>query len=217
MKKILLTLFSLAVLNGTAWAEGPQLFKQFYYGMPKAEVAQVSGATACEEMDLMGDLCMPGTVPFGGEEWEQVFVMDPEEKLSQVLLVQEANADVLDSMINVISGAGFIPVYLVADEEQLDIFSYASQGKQNELNERIMEILVNEPEEFSYTFLETKGLAKIKKSKLKNFLSVISSAPIDIRAVEAAMDNDLLVLNFSMPLMEQRDEARRSKHVQESF
>jgi hypothetical protein len=62
---------------------------------------------------------MPGSVPFGGEEWEQVFVMDPEEKLSQVLLVQEANADVLDSMINVISGAGFIPVYLVADEEQL--------------------------------------------------------------------------------------------------
>lgn len=218
MQRLLLGLVSAMVLAGAAWAgEQPSLYKGYRYGMPKAEVARLSGAVPCEDIDMAGHLCVPGDVDFGSLSWEQVFLMDAEARLVSVLLAKEPEEGDFDKVARIMDQNGFLNLYIVADDAQVDLLAYLSQNKREELAARVMEVFADSPESFDFCYVEGEALKKVAKKDRRNFLLMMANAPLDMRAVDVMQEDGILAVKFCLPLREAADEKRRMADISEKF
>ena len=88
MKKIFACLLLLMLAIPACAEETIPLFKDYYYGMSKADVQKKSGAIPCLHENLLGNLCMTKPIAFGKQQWEQVFLIE-DNKLGAVLLAKD--------------------------------------------------------------------------------------------------------------------------------
>ena len=217
MRKFMIALCALLAMAGTAWAEqGPQLFKDYYYGMSKEEVAKLSGAVPCQDAELIGSLCMPTPVKFGGEEWQQIFVMD-NDRLGKVALARADDIQVFQTMIQVISKSGYLLLFVNAGNEQVDVLAYAKQGQQALMN-RLGEIFARMEGNITCSFLEEKAVTSIRNEyKVNGVFDLLSNASRNLREVDLARIDGVLALNFLAPVAAQEDLERKTGELKESF
>lgn len=217
MKKLCATVAALLVTVGTAWAgSGPQLFKAYHYGMTKAEVAKLSGAVACQHANLRGSLCQPDLITFGGETWEQVFVMK-DEKLTAVMLAREANEDIFQSILNVIAQSGFVLAYVQSDQDQADLVALAKQGASTATN-RVTELFLRAENELTCSFIDAESLKSMKtKYKLNGIADVFLHAPKELREVDLTRKDGIIGITFAAPIVANAEIDEKSKGIKESF
>lgn len=217
MKIFFITACIFAFLVSPASADqNPKIYKDFYYGMPIAEVAKVSGATPCEEAELQGNLCIE-SVNFGGLEWGQVFLIE-DDKLVSVMLAGEDSEDTFSTLTNVLKNSGYFMVMGVNGNSTIDTIALMSQGKDVLVNKAI-EFFSQDYESMTCVFLENSLIKEVnKKVKTLNSLgTLLMNAPSDAREIEITRDNESMIIQFCLPLFTNHEMEEKVSQLKESF
>lgn len=213
--KILLFVLAITLCSGTAFAEGPQLFKEFSYGQPQFELRKKDGMSPCEDAEKNA-LCREGQSFAGFSDWEQIFFFR-EGGLSLVALVGPAEAERYTNVVGTITNNGFIPAVLQSGDKYFDFIKEVKEkGKAAAADLAAFEAAaLNGTSGLTYTFIEkadAKGAAKTG-----SFISFVGAAPESLRVVEVeAMGGDMYV-RFLAPKAALADQQKQMEKQKESF
>lgn len=115
--KVLLLLLSL-IWAMPAWAAGPTLYKEFSYGQSRAEIQQLPGVYACDEVDT-GALCRSQQSFASFDGWEQIFLFS-NDKLVVVALAADTSESLYTNVFGVMHNNGFFTVVMQAGNKVFD-------------------------------------------------------------------------------------------------
>lgn len=221
MKTLVACLLALALAAPALAAEEKiPLFKNFTYGMTKAEVQKEAKAVPCEDPRLEGELCLPGTAKFGNQDWEQVFMFEG-DKLAAVGLAREYSDKSAVNALQTIMGNKYSILMLANGAKQLDVIDMVVKGKAASLDAAIaaFERESANAEALTYSLFADKQIKELLQGgKSKNITEFMQNAPRDLRSVEIirAGDNGLLI-KFLAPKAALQDMLGKKDEVQDSF
>ena len=213
--KILLFVLAITLCSGTAFAEGPQLFKDFSFGQPRADLLQKAGMVPCDEVEKEA-LCREGQKFAGFSDWEQLFLFRG-GKLSLVALTGPTDDDRYVKTIGTITNNGFIPAVLQSGDKYFDFIKEVKEkGKAAAADLATFEAAaLNGASGLTFTFIEkadAKGAAKTG-----SFISFIGAAPQTLRAVEVEIAGDDMYVRFLAPKAALADQKKQIEEQKESF
>ncbi|EGW52095.1 hypothetical protein HMPREF1022_00878 [Desulfovibrio sp. 6_1_46AFAA] len=218
--KQLLACFLLLLLAVPALAEDNiPLFKDYYYGMPKAEVQKKSQAVDCKHENLIGDLCVKKLVTFGKQKWEQVFMIE-DGKLTSVMLAKSLDAQSLMAAIQTVAANDYALLNMSTGSKQLDVIHIARQQGSKAIPTAVVNF-ENESQnapELIYAFYEAAKSQPIAKDKsIASFADFAMKAPRDLRSVEVRRAGNLLGIQFLAPFAALQDMQKKASEAKESF
>lgn len=221
MKTLVACLLALALaVPALAAEEKIPLFKNFTYGMTKAEVQKEAKAVPCEDARLEGELCLPGTAKFGNQDWEQVFMFEG-DKLAAVILARDYSDKSAVNALQTIMGNKYLLLMVTNGTKQLDVIDIVAKGKGASLDAAIaaFERESANAEALTYSLFadkQIKGL--LQGGRSKNITEFIQNAPRDLRSVEIIRaSNNVLLVKFLAPKAALQDMLGKKDEVQDSF
>ena len=213
--KILLFLLSL-IWAMPAWAAGPTLYKEFSYGQPRAEILQLPGVQACDEVEK-GALCRSRQAFAGYDGWQQAFLFSG-DKLAVVALAGPTSETLYTSLFGVMHNNEFFTVVLQSDDKVFDfaraIHERGFDAAAGELAQFEVEAL-NSSESLTYTLLPKDALKAAGKAG--SYPLYARQAPTSLRATEIVVRGDTLAVRFLAPAAALRDMQERMDSQKESF
>lgn len=221
MKTLFACLFALALtVPALAAEEKIPLFKNFTYGMTKAEVQQVAKAVPCVDASLEGELCLPGTIKFGNQDWAQIFMFEG-DKLAAVALIRELSETAIVNALQTIMGNDYTALMMQNGTKQFDVLAAIARGEGDNLSAAMdtFERESADADSLTFSLFENKHIkALAKNGKSKNITEFLQKAPRDLRSVDIIRaGDDALIVKFLAPKAALLDMFANKDEVQDSF
>lgn len=199
-----------------AYAEGPALFKEFYYGQPRAEIEKLPGVISCDEI-ASGALCRQKQAFAGSSDWLQAFVFD-KGKLSMVGLAGPVDGDLYTRVVGVMTNNGFIPTTLQSGDKMFDMFkALPEKGEKAAIAELtgFEAAALNGDAGLTYTFIPKDALKGA--TKYGSYPQFVFNAPPSLRATELEISGDDMFVRFIAPRAALDDMKQQMESQKESF
>lgn len=219
MKKIFVCLLLLMLAVPACAEENIPLFKDYYYGMSKADVQKKSGAIACQHENLLGSLCMTKPISFGNQQWEQVFLIE-DNKLGAVLLAKDIDAQSLVAVMQTVTSNGYVLLSMSTGSKQFDLINTVHTKGKNSINAEMtkFEAEAQNAQELAYGFFEAEKVKPlIAKSDVISFGDFVAKAPVNLRSVEIKRTGDILSVQFLAPIAAIQDMRKKAGESKEKF
>lgn len=198
---------------GMAAAETVPLYKDYVYGMPRADVAKVPGVGACPDTEDPAALCREGE-SFAGETWTQVFAFF-EERLIAIKLVAQGMDNHFMAALNALNNTGDVVVEIKdAAGNVFDAFVEAPLAKDGQIYEQNQIKFAQDAVStgaITYTYYSKDAFVPGGAPGASDRSDFLVSAPDSIRATELALVSTAysatVIVRFLAPKLAMRSAA----------
>lgn len=197
--KILFFVLAVTLCSGTALAEGPQLFKEFSFGQPRAEISKIKGVTPCNDLEKDA-LCRDKQSFAGNDKWKQGFVFD-DGKLSMVILKTRANEKRFVQAMGAVANNGYSVSVLRSGMDSCDVLNVIHTKGKDAVDDIVNEFeaaALNGGDSLIYTFVQRDTVRQCGKTSV-NYPELVKCAPENMRAVEMELSGETLYVRFVAP------------------
>lgn len=214
---LLLSLLCWACLCQTSMAapapEKPLLFENYAFGMPRALVAALPGATEGSGA-FAGDLLLP-EASFAGTLWNVRFAFKNDE-LVRVSLMERYSPERMRAVTDALRAGKFEMLALLANDKQLDFVSLLKIAGPEGLQNEIASLLgTTVPPRVIYAWFDTSAFSKEMKLMARNLKELMLVVAAETREAEVTLLSEngaephLILVDFSFPLLMQDQQAVR--------
>lgn len=197
--RIIITVMILFCCAANAHADGPQLFKEFSYGQPHSEIANIKGMTPCNDLDK-GALCRNRQSFAGNDKWKQGFVFD-DGKLSMVILKTRANEKRFVQAMGAVANNGYSVAVLRSGMDSCDVLNVIHTKGKDAVGDIVNEFeaaALNGGNNLIYTFVQKDTVRQCGKISA-TYQDLVRCAPETMRAVEMELSGETLYVRFVAP------------------
>lgn len=197
--RIIIAAMLLCCCTVNAYADGPQLFKDFSFAQPRAEISKIKGMTPCN--DLKKDaLCRDKQSFAGNDKWGQGFLFD-DGTLSMVILKTRFDDKRLVQTMGTVANNGYSVAVLRSGTDSCDVLNVVhSQGK-DAVGSAVGEFeaaALNGSDHLIYTLVQNDTIKQCGKTSA-SYTDLIKCAPENMRAVEIELSGETLFVRFLAP------------------
>ena len=210
----IMVLFCCAV---NAHADGPQLFKDFSFGQPRAEIAKMKGVIPCNDLEK-GALCRDKQSFAGNDKWGQGFVFDG-GNLSMVILKTRFDHQRFAQTMGVVANNGYSIVALRSGTDKCDVLNVIHAKGKDAVSSAVSEFeaaAINGRDNLIYTFVANDTVKQCGKTST-NYPDLVRCAPENMRAVEMELSATTLYVRFVAPKAAQATMQKLASEQVESF
>lgn len=215
--RIIVAVMLLCCCAANAYADGPQLFKDFSFGQPRAEIAKIKGMIPCNDLKK-GALCRDKQSFAGNDKWGQGFVFDG-DSLSMVVLKTRFDDKRLVQTMGTVANNGYAITVLRSGTDSCDVLNVMhSQGKAA-IGSAVGEFeaaAMHGSDNLIYTLVQNDTIKQCGKSSA-NYTDLIKCAPENMRAVEIELSGDTLFVRFLAPKAAFANMQKLADEQKESF
>ena len=215
--RIILAIMVLCCCAVNALADGPQLFKEFSYGQPRAEIAQIKGVIPCNDLEK-GALCRDKQTFAGNDKWGQGFVFS-DGRLSTVVLKTRFDEKRFAQTMGVVANNGYSIVALRSGTDKCDVLNVIHTKGKDSVNSAVSEFeaaAINGRDNLIYTFVANDTVKQCGKIST-NYPDLVRCAPENMRAVEMELSANTLYVRFVAPKAVQSTMQKLASEQTESF
>lgn len=200
MKTVLCLVMTLFLSANICAAEKIPLFKDYYYGMSRAEIA-AGGAAPCNEVldeddeNLANALCMRNEIKFLKQDWIEMFFFEG-DKLDRVALIKDFTPEAYTAAVGGMINNSFMPVLMMQGDDNIDVVRTIKELGQQKASEVISDFeqkALAGASEYSAIFLP---LDFVRNNNSKGAFQMLRSAPEDLRCVTVTKNDEALALSF---------------------
>ena len=215
--RIILAIMVLCCCAVNAHAEGPQLFKDFSYGQPRAEIAKIKGVIPCNDLEK-GALCRDKQSFAGNDTWGQGFVFS-DGRLSTVVLKTRFDEKRFAQTMGAVANNGYSIVVLRSGTDKCDVLNVIHTTGKGAVSSAVSEFesaAINGRDSLIYTFVANDTVKQCGKTST-NYPDLVQCAPETMRAVEMELSANTLYVRFVAPKADQATLKKLASEQTESF
>lgn len=212
--------FCLLLCASAQAADAPVLFKEFVYGMSRADVQKICNAKPIDEEGTEDLLFAPEPVKFANFDWIEAFRFNSADKLTQVLLLREEfSMEPYAALIKGLVSNGYMIANMSDGSSTLDLATALKELKSPEkLQEAVTQFESNalqNDKPLTIVLAPDNYMRKLLTSnKGESFPVSLQSAPADLRLIEVGVKDGAMTAAFTTPLLDLR---KSMEGIKESF
>ena len=197
--RIILAIMVLCCCAVNAHADGPQLFKDFYYGQPRADIAKIKGMVPCNDLQK-GALCRDKQSFAGNDKWGQGFVF-ADGKLTTIVLKTKLDEQRAIKTMGAVSNNGYSLALMRSGSNSCDVINVIHTKGLEAVHSAVNGFeaaALNGSNNLIYTLVQNDVLTQCRKTST-NYADLVQCAPADLRVVDMELVNATLYVRFVAP------------------
>lgn len=185
----------------------PAFFQNYVYGMPKAEIAKISGIEEGRD-EMAGELHLPGQV-WLQMPWTVRFRFE-DEKLVEVQLFAPYTRTAFNALREQMTKENSELLGIVLDDKALDLFQLINAGGVDAFRTRLSQLLREKtPGRMSYQYFSMDKVPREVRERATNINQFLGMVESDIRETEIILTGDgkgskplYLSVSFTFPVLD---------------